>query len=258
MSEQTDRNLAFMRQMGFADPAKFKHPVTILGAGSVGSAAGIGLGKMGIRQINLIDFDVFEEHNVSNQLCLEEKHLRMPKVEALGDLMLLMSPAGLKVNKFQRRLEGDQLIDLVGGGMISARPVFQGIVVNCPDDMKARKDVWNLCKFNPAVPYVIDVRMAKEYLKISVTSTMNMAQIARYEASLHTNEEASEDPCGMRAIIYTSMIAGALVAKLVKNLQLGESVPEEYDMDVHTGTVQQVIKGKTVASKEEHALAFTS
>lgn len=258
MSELIEKNSSFMRQMVFADPAKFRYAVTILGVGSVGSAAGIALGKMGIHECTLIDFDEFEAHNVSNQLCLEKEHLGKMKVNAIADLMIRMAPSGLKVIPIPGRLTGSQITTVENAKMKEAKGLFNGIVINCPDDMSARKDVWNLCKFNPRVPYVIDVRMAAQYLKISITSTMQLAQITRYEKSLHTNEEASEDPCGQRAIIYTSMVAGALVAKFVKNLQLGETVPEEYEMDLHTGTIQQVIKGKTVASREEHALAFIS
>jgi hypothetical protein len=117
-------------------------------------------------------------------------------------------------------------------------------------------DAWTAAKFNPKVPYVIDVRMAAQFLKIYIVSTMKLKQINCYEESLYSNEEASEDPCGMRAIIYTSLVAGALVAKFTKNIQLGEPVPEEYEMDLHTGTILQVVKGRQVASREEHALAF--
>jgi hypothetical protein len=254
-----EQDQSFMRQLGIANPAKFKYEVTILGVGSVGSAAAIACGKMGVKGLTLIDFDIFEIHNVSNQLCLEQEHVGKEKVFAIKDLVIKMSPPGLKVTGVDLRLLGKTLVHPTEEGRnCPAKPLMKGVLINCPDDMIARKDAWNLAKFNPLIPYVIDVRMAAQMLKIYIANTMNMASIQRYEATLHSNEEASEAPCGERSIIYTSLVAGAMVSKFVKNIQLGDAIPDEWDMDLHNGTVEQSINGKSVASREEHALAFLS
>lgn len=256
MSNSVETDSSFLRQMGFADPRKFKFPVTILGAGSVGSAAALAVSKMGVKDITLIDYDVFEAHNISNQLCFEHEHIGIPKVEALANLIFKMAPSGVVVHPYQRKLVGTKLVDIRDGELVDAKSFFRGIVLNCPDDMDARKNAWELCKFNPKVPYVIDLRMAAQYLKIYIASTMQTRSIQDYEKTLHGNEDASQDPCGMRSIIYTSLIAGALAAKFVKSVQLGEPMPSEYEMDIHNGTTKQLVRGIPVASAEEHAQAY--
>jgi hypothetical protein len=249
----------FLRQLEIANPLKFRHSVTILGVGSVGSASALALGKMGLRKVTLIDFDVFEPHNVANQLCFESLHLGKPKVEGIAGLLKSMAPPGLEVETHQMKLEGSSLVSTSQPEKKKdARSVLKGILINCPDDMKARADAWEIAKLNPQIPYVIDVRMAAQFLKMYLVSTMDLRQAQRYEKSLHSNKEASEDPCGQRAIIYTTLVAGALVAKFVKSLQLGECVPEEFEMDLHQGTTLQLLKGRQVASREEYVTALFS
>jgi molybdopterin/thiamine biosynthesis adenylyltransferase len=260
MSETTQRNERYLRQMDFADPAKFKLPVSILGLGAAGSVIAIGVAKMGVPQLNLVDFDFFETHNVANQFCLESQHLGQNKAEAIADLALKMSALTTpQVTPFPYKLSGHEFwCPKMGFVSINPAPknIFKGIVISCPDDMEARKDLWNLCKYNPAVPYLIDVRMAAQYLVIYIINTMRSKDIRTYEPTLHTNDQASPEPCGARGIIYTSMMVGAQVTNLVKKIQLGEKVPEEIRQDLLTGELTIVHDGKIISNREELVLAL--
>lgn len=265
MSEEINRNASFLRQMEFADPAKFRHPVTIFGVGSVGSSAAIALGKMGQPRILLVDRDLFEEHNVANQFCLERAHVGKPKVDAVRDLVISMSPKGVQIVPYQANLtevglEDLKITDEDSGKhpILVTKAIFGGILVNCPDDMNARKWAWEAAKFNPGICYVIDIRVAAQYLQIILASNMQMDDVKRYEATLHSNEEASVDPCGARGIIYTSMVAGAMVANFVKKIQLSETLPQEFRMDLHSGMTTLVVKGKEISDPTELALVMVN
>jgi len=251
----------FMRQIEIADPAKFKYPVTLLGVGAIGSAAAIAIGKMGCpKGMILIDFDWFEEHNVANQLCQETVDIGVPKVAAVAELCKKMGHIG-PCAEHHRKLVGENLVVRFGphkGHVESARPYIEGIVLSTPDSMKARKDLWALCKYNVAVPTVIDVRVAGmgQNVVIHTTGTMLPDDIKRYEATLYDDSEASIDPCGARGVIFTTLIAGGIVASLVRKIQLEEPIPRTIELDVSTLQLTQVLhNGERVTNQEALALA---
>jgi hypothetical protein len=243
----------YLRQMDIADPEKFTLPVTILGAGAVGSAVAMAVSKMGVRKINLIDFDKFERHNVSNQFCFEKSHIGMSKVEAVAEMVDLMS-ATTTVVKHEAKLVGDNLVYL-DGRVIPFRNVAEGILINCPDDMGARKDALTAVKLNYKCPWVIDSRMAAQYMDIHICNTTKMDQVKQYEGTMYSNEEATEEPCGARAIIYTTMFSGGIIATLVKKILMGQAVPSKISMDVHNFCIVQTVNGTECSSITELAMA---
>jgi molybdopterin/thiamine biosynthesis adenylyltransferase len=248
----------FLRQKNIADPEKMNHQVTILGVGAIGSAAAIAVAKMGTpKGITLVDYDTFAEHNIPNQFCLESEHAGKLKVEAIGDLCVRMGHIGT-VTKHASRLLGNRLMDEVLKADFDAAPIAKGIVINTPDSMAARKDLWELCKYNPDVALVIDARMAGQYLQIITANPMVSADIKRYEKMLISDEEATPEDCSARAVIYTSFMAGGLIAGLVKKGQLGETaaIPQQIDFDLATMQLSLIIQnGAKVSNGTDLAIA---
>jgi len=82
-----ENNLHFLRQQ---DVVNMQHlsqlPVTLIGAGSIGSTTALWLGKMGIQDIRIFDDDIVQEHNWSNQM-FRETDIGKPKGEALYQVM---------------------------------------------------------------------------------------------------------------------------------------------------------------------------
>jgi len=253
----------YMRQVDIANPKKFQHPVTILGLGAIGSAAAVAIGKMGVpKGMTFIDYDRFEMHNVANQICLETVHLGQPKAKAMAQLCKDMGHPG-QINTFVRKLVGTNL-ELISKEFVPGEPQnipaklnIKGIVINTPDNMLARKEMWAACKLNPDTPYVIDARMAGQFLVIYVAGTMSFSEIRTYEATLINDSEATPEACGARSIIYTTFVAGGIIANLVKRLQLGETVPQHIAIDVATLEVTQTFKGNVMVSNRE-ALAVAT
>jgi len=272
----------FLRQNEIADPDKFKYAVSILGVGAIGSSIAIALSKMGSpKGMTLVDYDLFEEHNVANQFCYEKKHIGFPKAQAISELcgeMGYSADDDHGSRYYFAKLMGPHLIpyvihyhgdatpitqpdtDLRGQWVDqNAKKVFKGIIVSTPDSMQARKDLWTLCKYNPDTPYLIDVRVGGlgQYIVIYATGTMFSDDIERYEETLHTDEEANQDPCGARGVSYTSFVAGGFATNLIKKLQLGEEVPQKIQMDLSTFELTQVLaNGETVTNREVLALAL--
>lgn len=255
--EVYQRDNRFLRQLDFADPIKFKYPVTILGLGSIGSAAAVAISKMGLLQdLSLIDFDSFEEHNLSNQFGLV-RDVGVSKVTAISSLCEMMGNIG-KIKSYQNKLVGSKLMDgeFFDITQFDAQDVFKGIVLSLPDSMKVRKEVWDVCRYNVDTPFLIDARAAAEYLVVYVVNTLSSSSIKQYEETLHSDEEASPVLCGARAIIYTTFIAGGLIASLVKKIQLEQSFSSSYHIDISKMEITQVLNnGKTVSNRDQLALA---
>lgn len=254
--EATKTGERFLRQLGLADPSKFRYPVTILGVGAIGSAVALALSKMGTPLgLTLIDPDTFEDHNVANQFCLEKMAPTAYKANHIGQLCTDMGAVGDVVNIIAK-LEGENFHHQVTQRVYPAKPSLHGIVVSTPDNMTARKDLWKLCLYNAETPWLIDARMAAQYLQILTVETFHKESTKAYRETLIDDKDATPDACSARGIIYTSFIAGGLIALIIKKIQLGEPVWSEIRMDI--ATLQLEIKlpnGEWVSNGEALALA---
>lgn len=249
----------FLRQVEIADPKKLINPVFILGLGSIGSASAIALAKMGTPQgLTFLDFDLFEEHNIPNQLCLEKAHKGQLKVSAMAELCRSMGHVG-QIKELPLKLLGEDLVDLQGEVKGKVKNYLNGIVLSLPDSMVARKDLWSCCKYNPKVKGLIDVRVAGrgQYIVIYSTGVMSSQDIKRYESTLYNDDQASQDPCGARGVIFTTLIAGGLVASLVRQLHLEMPIPTKITLDTTNLTLEVTYpNGKVVNNASEIALAL--
>jgi len=77
----TDNQNRFLRQMNIVPPEKLSFPITVIGAGAIGSATVVTLAKMGCSDITVWDSDTLEDLNIPNQLCkpsMEASQKSMP------------------------------------------------------------------------------------------------------------------------------------------------------------------------------------
>lgn len=75
----------------FFDPGKCNDWIHIIGNGSVGSCIAELLARFGLTKFKLYDFDIVQPHNIVNQM-FTAKHIGMPKVEALKEILLEINP----------------------------------------------------------------------------------------------------------------------------------------------------------------------
>jgi hypothetical protein len=188
----------FLRQLGILPPEKLAFPITVIGAGAIGSAAVITLAKMGCLDITVWDDDTIEEHNVSNQICLVQE-IGSPKTSALMKLTQLLS--GVTIKTRAERYRGQ---------------VLSGVVIAATDNMEARQEIWKRVKMNPKIPLLIDARMGAEFARIYSIHPVNPDEADFYEQNLYSAEEAERLPCSARAIIYCPTIIGGLIALQLK------------------------------------------
>jgi hypothetical protein len=97
--------------------------------------------------------------------------------------------------------------------------------------MKARTHLFHLLK---GLPYkgFIDSRMAIESLDLYSFCKENTKTQGHYSTTLFSDESAVQAPCTNKAISYTSLIAGGVVAKLTKDIILDKLTTYSVKMDI--------------------------
>ena len=218
--DRTAIDKQFHRQLDIIHPDKLDFPITIIGAGASGSYTALALAKMGCTDLNIYDDDTVEPHNQPNQVY-GRQYKDWYKVEALKKV--IMESEGVLLETFAERYDTQPLGSLV---------------IACVDNMDARQVIWEQAKTqgSRSLPItVIDPRQGGEYIVIyTAKSHGDLMGAQAYEETLHPAEESMRLPCTARAVIYNSMLTGALVAILVKKHALGETLPRKLMVDCST------------------------
>ena len=211
-----NKMMDFWRQVDIISPVDMDAAkVNIIGVGGIGSPTAMALSKMGIPEIEVYDNDVVDTHNLPNQFY-RIKDIGNSKVESLKDICSDFSMGKFTAN---HEMYEDQDLD--------------GIVVSGVDSMKARKAIWtNGVKYKPSINMYIDARMGAEICRIYTINPTSPDQIKFYESTLYDDEEASEERCTAKAIIYNTFMISSLICNQVKKFLKGEEIVKEIMFDM--------------------------
>lgn len=209
-ARQPRPDIDYVRQHDLFPPDEFATPITVIGAGALGSYVVWLLAKMGCREITVFDSDSVARHNLPNQI-FGLREVRQKKVTALREVI--------------RR-------DM--GITIAARPVrfvrgpLHGMVFACVDSMKARRAIWeSSVRRQPAVELFIDARMGAEGGRVYAVRPTVRQEVDGYEQTLYTDAEAAENPCARRAIAPTVVTIAGLAVSAMLNAVRGYRVVNE-------------------------------
>lgn len=189
------------RHFDLLPPEKTEIPITVIGAGAIGSFTVLSLAKMGFQDIKVFDFDKIEIENMNCQFY-RFGDIGRYKVEALHDL----------VKDFTNvEIQGSTEAYLAGS--------FKGIVISAVDSMKVRKLIWdNHREISPHTKFIIDPRMGAEVAQLYTMCPMNPDDISSYEKALYSDENAAQERCTAKATMYTACMLSGLVSKTVKDI----------------------------------------
>ena len=204
----------FWRQLDLCPPDKLTFPITVIGAGAIGSATVATLAKMGCSNITVYDADDLADHNVPNQMCLPE-YVGFPKTDALAHLVEMLT--GTQIKPVSTNYRGQRL---------------EGVVISAVDSMTARQMIWKSVKLKKSVTLFIDARMGAEILRLYALRPVDLDACEFFEQNLYDSDEAEQLPCSARSIIYCPAIAGALIAAQVKAHAMGQPLCRELLFDI--------------------------
>ena len=188
----------YLRHSDMIDVEKLKTlPIRIVGAGSVGSFTCLSLTKMGAHNIKVWDDDQIDEVNISNQFYRMED-IGDYKVEALQKM--IMDFEGVPIEAESNLYDGTKDCD--------------GIIIMAVDNMTARKRIWEKVKGNDKVSLLIDPRMGGRVARIYAVNPMNPGE---YEDTLYDDDEAVEERCTERTIIYNVLGISSYICKMMED-----------------------------------------
>jgi len=209
MSGQDMQAIAHLsRQLDIIPVETLGETITIVGAGAIGSWVALSLAKMGLGNIHVIDFDDVSVENMNCQFY-RFSDIGKSKPEALRDLVRDFTGSEISVETL--RYEGKEQ--------------FPGIVISAVDSMTARKIIWDGHKGSYKTKFLIDPRMGAEQALLYVMNPSNKTDIATYEKTLYTDDDAVEERCTAKSTIYTANLLSGLVAKAVKDIITGGNYP---------------------------------
>ena len=207
----------FLRQTNIFNPKKQKSKIFILGAGSTGSFIVLTLAKMGFRNLNIIDFDKIESHNIPNQFY-RIKDINNLKVNAIKEIVKSFSGTEIATEKI--KIDKNHELDLD----------LNSIVVFCLDNIKTRQIVYNQIKDYPIK--LIDTRMGGEGYQIYSIDLDNEEEKKFYEERLKTKTQ--DTVCGEKSIIYTILSIASETCQIIKNMDKGENYPKILKREMRT------------------------
>lgn len=212
-----------------------KEPITLVGAGSIGSFTALALYKMGFERIVVYDPDVVKPENLGTQLCGDyAMRLGWSKSYTLGQLLRSQTVLGRSINEppcinpYNVRFENQ---------------VPSGLVISAVDSMAARRTIWENVKKHRKTDWFIDGRMGAEFALLYTMNPMNPKDVAAYEKTLYTDENSVQEPCTAKATVYTAFLIAGLIAKAVKDVLTYTPYPRIVHWNIKDHS-QQIWKGQ--------------
>ena len=189
MVERVDR---YARQAGLVPCDTLANlKVTVVGVGAIGRQVALQLAALGVRELQLVDFDQVEPTNVTTQGYLETE-LGLPKVAAAARAVQSIDST-IRLHVVQDRF----------------RPTLSvgDALFCCVDLISARAAIWR--SVAPRCRFWCDGRMLGEVIRVLTVG--DRAGREHYPTTLFAQTEALAGSCTMRGTIYTAAIAAGLM-----------------------------------------------
>jgi sulfur carrier protein ThiS adenylyltransferase len=182
----------FLRQRDLVSTESLaRTPATIIGIGAIGRQVSIQLAALGVKHLQLIDFDEVELHNVTNQ-GYREQDIGKPKVDSTASAISEID-ASIKIEPIQDRFR--------------IRQSLSEVVFCCVDSIASRTAIWK--HLQTRTSFWADGRMLGEVMRI-LTASDSKSRVS-YGRTLFFPSEAQAGSCTTRSTIYTANIAAALM-----------------------------------------------
>lgn len=199
-----------IRQYDIIPEKTLSTPVTVIGAGAIGSWVVLLLAKMGMTNITVYDHDKVAIENVNCQLY-GTTFVNQSKTYALQTIVDELTT----LSEFKAHAE-----------KWSPDPATKGIVICAVDSMEVRKQVFEeICKSHIFVEWFIDCRMGAEEALMYTIRPHNPKDAATYRKTLYSDADAVQAPCTAKATGYTAALISGWCVRSVKAILTREAPP---------------------------------
>jgi molybdopterin/thiamine biosynthesis adenylyltransferase len=182
----------FERQQGLVPAAQLAEQlVTVVGVGAIGRQVVLQLAAIGVRRLQLVDFDRVDATNVTTQGYFHAD-IGQPKVQTTAAAIVRLDPtihADLVEDRYRPSLN-------VGSALFC-----------CVDSIETRRAIWRSA--SRRIAFWADGRMLAETIRILVAA--DAASRHHYPTTLFRASEAQPGSCTARSTIYTANIAAGLM-----------------------------------------------
>ena len=192
--------------------------INIIGAGSIGSYACLALAKLGFNNITVADDGIIEEENIAPQFY-RPRDIGKFKVDCLK--RYIKEQTGVEIITINTRIQEDNA---------SLLRQDNSALILAVDSMLARKVI----TANVSCNFLVDSRMAIEFLTIISVAGASYSNTKSYRSTLFDDSEAVQEACTNKAISYTSLIAGGLIAKRVLDMLKGDHQFTTINFDINS------------------------
>jgi len=219
--------ISTIRHQEIFDAQANDHGITSIGAGAIGSRVFATLVELGLKNIEVYDPDIVEEHNLANQLYRHDDIGRF-KVNGL-------------VHWTQEKLGVDELpskMNFYADYFDSSTPA-RSTVFLLVDSLQVRHDIAVALSNRNTVVRVIDVRMAATHGNVFTFSPI--MDIDAYLATLGSDEEAEVSACG-------SPFSVSPTAAVLANMAVWQYINDKTNPEARDKRVNVFLKPLTVAT----------
>lgn len=195
------REQTLVRQHDLIPARALATPITVIGAGAVGSFAVVALAKSGFADIHVYDDDTLGPENLNCQFY-KWADVGRPKVDALADIVREF--AGVDITTHRRRVTRNDTLR-------------SGVVITAVDSITVRSELWCAVLGSIRTELLIDPRMGAEAVSVYAIRPRDTGHRQMYETTLHPQDESVRAPCTAKSTAYTALIIAGYVTKLVKD-----------------------------------------
>jgi hypothetical protein len=217
-----------VRQSDILDPKKTAETsICIIGCGSIGSITALTLVKMGFDNIMLIDDDIVEEHNLSNQFY-RTVDIGKSKVVALREILIENGGDRNTIRAKTRRFTYNDR------DSYSYELQYYNIVISCVDNMETRAAIYFYFQntiekdkeLSIQTKLYFETRMGMQSYGIYILpiNPVNQSAFLLYkQEALFPQEEAEQVRCTEKSIMFCPMDIAGKIGKLM--LCYGQNIP---------------------------------
>jgi hypothetical protein len=213
-------NDRFERQQNFVPAERLIDlTATVIGVGAIGRQVALQLAAIGVRRLQLIDFDCVEAINVTTQGYLRDD-IGQLKVAAVQKTIAAIDPA-VAVDSIADRFRPKQS--------------FGEAVFCCVDSISSRTSIWRSVQYR--CQFWVDGRMLGEVIRVLAAVDPHDRQY--YASTLFLQSEAQTGRCTSRSTIYAAGIAAGLMVHQFSRWLRGMPVDTDAALNLLAGELVQ-------------------